>query len=76
VPAHSDRIKEAPSARRDLTQRLESTAPASPTEAATSQVRHYAAKEEISQAIDAAGRSMSKCHATLRRLRARLKNND
>jgi hypothetical protein len=42
-------------------------------EARTYGAKAYGAKEEIRDAIAAADRSMSKCYATLRRLRTKLK---
>ena len=48
-------------------------AKSSPPDATKIQTRS-GVKEEIRDAIDAADRSMSKCYATLRRLRSKLKN--
>lgn len=45
-----------------------------PVDEVNAETKPHNVKEEIRDAIDAADRSMSKCYATLRRLRARLKN--
>ncbi len=62
----------------DLTRSVETPTAGLPAESetssATAQTPNYGAKEEIRDAIDAAERSMSKCYATLRRLRTKLKN--
>ena len=61
----------------ELTRSVETpTSPAAEAETAPAGAENpnYGAKEEIRDAIDAADRSMSKCYATLRRLRAKQKN--
>ena len=62
----------------DLSRSVEAPTASLPTQAETTstaaQTPNYGAKEEIRDAIDAADRSMSKCYATLRRLRAKQKN--
>jgi len=67
--------KRALAAAPELTRSVETpTSPATETAPAKAENPNYGAKEEIRDAIDAADRSMSKCYATLRRLRAKQKN--
>ena len=78
MPVRLHGRKKTSSVAPDLTQDADVAATSFPGVAETTppkvQIQRHSAKEEIRDAIDAADRSLSKCYATLRRLRTKLKN--